>query len=127
MNLVSTDIVFNTVASVFTNCKAYRDQPPLANDTMADFINMVIFCTKVSEPWNFREPVDADFLGSKLRRLYLLPKHEIGWDRYRLGAETHKVLRKGKSNELTKYQMQGALRHWQIMRTVLPDVVWELW
>ena len=78
MNLVSTDIVFNTVASVFTNCKAYRDQPPSADDTMVDFVNMVIFCTKASEPWNFREPVDADFLGSQLRRLYLLPSMRLG-------------------------------------------------
>jgi hypothetical protein len=30
-------------------------------------------------------------------------------------------------NRLHKYQDRGALEHWGIMRTVLPDAVWEAW
>lgn len=37
------------------------------------------------------------------------------------------VLREKEMGRLDKYQDRGALEHWAIMRTVLPDRVWEGW
>jgi hypothetical protein len=85
---------------------------------------MVFFCRKQNIPVTFRDPVPADFLGSGARRAFLLPKHEIMPEEFdREGA----VLRHGHTKELEKWQARSAIGHWRVMRTVLPDAVWENW
>lgn len=90
---------------------------------------MVMFCQKAKGTLSFRSPTEADFLGSQARRRHLLPKHEIKdsyFDRVKL-SEKSKVLRRGQTEILEACQQESALGHWKIMRSVLPDVVWENW
>ena len=90
---------------------------------------MVVFCRKSEATFTFRKPVEADFLGSQARKYALLPEHEIEagyFDRSkRLGKLD--VLRRGKTQSLAALQQESALNHWYIMRTVIPDSVWEYW
>lgn len=93
------------------------------------FINMIIFCKKSSAtPLQFREPVTADFLGSKSREAYLMPKHEISSAIFQ-GMEKggRHVLRKNEIGRLHKFQDRTAIAHWHIMREVMPAKVWENW
>ena len=90
---------------------------------------MVMFCRKLAGQIIFRDPTEADFLGSQARKRHLLPKHEIEesyFDRVSLAKETTMV-RRGQMKLLEAYQRGSALGHWRIMRTVLPDFVWENW
>lgn len=89
---------------------------------------MVVFCKKSSSPLRFRDAVDADFLGSKSRESYLVPKHEIDaavFEHVEKGGQA--VLRAAELARLTKFREQSALSHWTLMRQVLPDRVWENW
>ena len=98
-------------------------------DLTEDFTNMVMFCRKLPGQILFRDPVEADFLGSHARKGHLLPKHEIGrsyFDRPDDLPEQH-VLRRGNTKALEASQQESALGHWNLMRTVLPDFVWENW
>ena len=91
--------------------------------------------------FTFREPTEADTLGSLARKHYLLPRHEVpvgfftsreaeergegepgGWFGWGLGG----WLREGMSS-MERYQQNSAIGHWYIMRRVLPGVVWENW
>ena len=85
---------------------------------------MVIFCKRSSTPLKFRSPVEADFLGSGARKAFLLPKHEIQSDTFDPLAA---VLKRGQTKQLLAWQSKSANGHWKIMRTVLPDAVWENW
>lgn len=90
---------------------------------------MVMFCRKSPEEFAFRDPVEADFLGSPARRRHLKPQHEIPASYFKAGRQ-HKgeVLRRGQiSREMQESTMASAAGHWYLMRTVLPDVVWENW
>ena len=99
---------------------------------------MVVFCAKRDgggaggSAIGFREPTEDDFRGSVARRNYLLPRAglEIAFD-WRGGGGAQgaggEVLRRGATGELERFQEQGAVSHWGIMRTVLPGRVWELW
>lgn len=97
---------------------------------------MVLFCRKTPEPFTFRDPVEADFLGSPARRQHLKPRHEIPASYFSKTKEEERgqrhnggeVLRKGRiSREMRESTMASAAGHWYLMRTVLPDVVWETW
>lgn len=89
---------------------------------------MVIFCKKDSAtPLRFRDPVPADFLNSKFRETYLVPKHEIDPAIFTTVTGGQRVLRTKDTGKLYRWQDQGALEHWGIMRKVLPDAVWENW
>jgi len=41
--------------------------------------------------------------------------------------EGEEVLTRGQEWKVEKYHPAAAKRHWKIMRTVLPDGVWENW
>lgn len=91
---------------------------------------MVIFCRKSSGSFGFRRPVDADFLGTHARRNDLWPRHEIDGARFDSSTndkERMKILTRGHTKEIEKYQKEGAVDHWRLMRTVLPDAIWENW
>lgn len=86
---------------------------------------MVIFCRKSSEPFVFRAPIEADFLGSQARRLNMLPTHEL--DPSLFSNAGGKLLRSGQTMGLEVWQRESAVGHWQVMRTVLPKEIWENW
>jgi hypothetical protein len=91
---------------------------------------MVIFCTKLdSKPLTFRKPVEADYLGSNARRMFLVPEHEIeqGFFTEQEGEGNGGVLSSNDTMRLTKWQRKSAVGHWGVMRTVLPSEVWETW
>ena len=90
---------------------------------------MVMFCRKMNESFTFRDPVEADCLGSQARRYHLLPQHEVDASYFngRVSGEEQGILRRGRTQELEAFQRESAVGHWRIMRTVLPDIVWESW
>ena len=121
----AASLVYRTITSVFPSCRVYReDEAPAPGVKPDDFTNMVFFCRKQNIPVKFRKPIKADFLGSGAREEYLVPRHEIMPEEF---AREGSVLRSGKTHELEKWQAQSALGHWRVMRTVLPDAVWENW
>ena len=133
-----TTKVLHTIAVVFEHqCRIYRDIPPVSEQVgdkasihEEDFTNMVIFCRNTPGPITFRSPTKADFLGSKSREHYMLPDpkleipfpHQDAQDRSQA-----QVLKQGEERQWFHQQAQSATRHWRIMRTVMPDAVWELW
>ncbi|OAL37747.1 hypothetical protein AYO20_02924 [Fonsecaea nubica] len=121
----ASSLIYRTITSVFPSCRVFReDEAPTPGANAVDFTNMVFFCTKRQAAITFRKPVTADFLGSGARQEFLVPQHEISPDEFdKEGA----VLRRGQTKELEKWQSQSALGHWTVMRTVLPDVIWENW
>ena len=121
--------VVRTVESIFAKCRLYRESPPPKATEKTDYTNMVMFCRKSPEPFRFREPIVADFLGSPARRQHLKPQHEIRASYFKAGRR-HKgeVLRRGQiSQEMQESTIASAIGHWYLMRTVLPDVVWQNW
>lgn len=121
----SASIVYRTITSVFPSCRAFREEEaPDQLTKQGDFTNMVFFCRKTDIPVSFRKPIEADFLASRFRREYLVPKHEIPSSAFEKKGD---ILRKGKTKELEKWQAKSAIGHWQVMRTVLPDAVWINW
>ncbi|KAF2104463.1 S-adenosyl-L-methionine-dependent methyltransferase [Rhizodiscina lignyota] len=124
-------IVLRTIHQVFPTCRIYHDQAP--EDTGNTFLNMIVFCTKQRRGTiTFRTPVDADFAGSLSRRHWIPPKNEqeILYSSIVTGEDTRNselVLRRGEEQKLDQYHLESASRHWELMRTVVPDAVWELW
>ena len=123
-----------TIKSVFPSCRLFREDAPDGTSTgseaaTTDFTNLIMFCKKSKGPVTFREPVEADYLGSDSRRQHLLPRHEIAPDYFegRLIEGSNNILTKKRVQILDQYQRDSAVGHWRIMRTVLPDVIWENW
>lgn len=90
---------------------------------------MIVFCkNSAASPLKFRDTVPADFLGSKSREAYLMPKHEIDpaiFENVERGGRH--VLRNAELGRMKKFQDRSALAHWRIMRQVVPDKIWENW
>lgn len=130
LNLPLTLLVLNTIRRVFDGqCKIFRDAPPETaqkdGDTSEqDFLNLVVFCRNSPGPITFRKPTRADFLDSKSRQHYLLPRadYEISFPQ-----GIHDTLHAGDEGKWSAQQIESAKRHWHIMRKVLPSAIWELW
>lgn len=139
-----TTRILNTIDQVFDDqCKIFRDAPPPSNQTSSaknaieeedgegDFTNMVIFCRNSPGEIAFRTPKKGDFLGSRSREQYLVPRADLELKfplRYLTTAERgQEVLHVGEEGEWTRQQDVSAIRHWHIMRRVMPAAVWELW
>lgn len=90
---------------------------------------MVLFCKKSSSTQiQFRDAISSDFLRSKSRQNYLVPKHEVSPAVFAsIPKGGRSVLIADEVKRLHKYQDRGALEHWSIMRKVIPDAVWENW
>lgn len=88
---------------------------------------MVIFCTKQKKPITFRKPVEEDYLGSNARKMFLMPEYEIGDGMFEEREGDGGVLSRNDTMRLTRWQLENAVGHWKIMRTVLPSEVWEKW
>lgn len=135
LTLGSTKLVLNTIHAVFPACRLFRDTP--APDAQIpeepDFINMVVFCVKNDHgrgkrAVQFRDATYEDFLGSIARKNFLQPQKELEV-KYEYVSEKKggRVMGKKDVGELEKFHEEGAVSHWKIMRTVLPDGVWEMW
>lgn len=137
LSTLATKQVLNTIGTVFGHqCRMYRDTAPSStsdSEENSDFLNMVIFCTNAAtaaSPLEFREPVEADFLGSTSRRHYLVPQPALEMQfpsAEELEGEKVKMLMKGNIKSFEKGQVESARRHWKIMRKVVPAFVWENW
>lgn len=94
-----------------------------------DFTNMVMFCTKdTSGEVKFRHPNNRDLLNSPSRQAFLYPQHEVKEEDFvKAEGEAEGVLRANATERLVKWHESSAMGHWGIMRTVLPDAVWEEW
>jgi hypothetical protein len=133
ISLGSTRLVLNTIHAVFPSCRLFRDQKR-ADDWKEgdpDFINMVVFCVKseAMAPIRFRKATEEeDFRGSIARANFLQPRAELefGFQGQR-EEEGGKVMRGADVGELERWHERGAVSHWRIMRSVLPDGVWEMW
>jgi len=129
--LPSSRIVIRTVLRVFPNCRIYREHAaPPTEDLEAegrDFTNVMLFCTKSDAAVTFRTPTQKDFLGSRMRELTLVPKHEVPPSELELKEGDGGVLLKNGTERFKKWQQTSAMGHWAVMRTVLPREVWEDW
>ncbi|KAK2807688.1 hypothetical protein FQN51_000125 [Onygenales sp. PD_10] len=130
LTLPSAGLVVRTIKSVFPKCRIFREgEPPSpSDDRKGDFTNMVIFCKPTDSPLEFRNPTKADFLGSRSRQVYLMPKHEIDpavFQRVEEGKQ--EILAAGQVSDMVQWHSRSASGHWDIMRTVLPVSIWENW
>ena len=88
---------------------------------------MVLFCrARSAAPITFREPLERDFLRSGARKAYLVPRHEIALAAFDL-EDGGDVLRRNDTGRLVATQTRSAVGHWNVMRTVVPGKIWELW
>ena len=88
---------------------------------------MVLFCRANSAAAvTFREPIPADFLGSGSRQEYMVPKIEMPLDSVDM-EDMSDVLTVRNTMRLTTSQRKSAVGHREVMRTVLPPKIWELW
>ena len=76
-----------------------------------------IFCASFAI--KFREPIQDDFQGSSLREKVLSSfiTTEINL------SQDDLILTDG-NNHLNSWQVDGALEHWRVIRTVLADQIW---
>jgi hypothetical protein len=93
---------------------------------------MVVFCTKnLDKALTFRKPTNADWMGSLSRREFIPPAKNLEIHMADIRGEakwkTQEILKRGEEVKVEKYHNEAAIRHWRIMRTVLPDAVWENW
>ena len=117
-----------TILHVFPRCRLFREVPVSKPHSKEDFTNLVVFCVKSTEPITFRQPVESDFLASPARRQHLMPQHEVDESFHgRILGGNGSIIRRGKTKELKSSQMRSAVGHWYVMRSVLPDVIWENW
>lgn len=87
----------------------------------------VMFCTKYTAPYEFRAPVESDFLGSYARQRFLFPRYEINLEKYwaDIADDSYEILTESNIGKLNAWQKISAVGHWGVIRTVVPDVVWE--
>ncbi|CAG8974515.1 hypothetical protein HYALB_00009050 [Hymenoscyphus albidus] len=134
-------ITTTTIQQVFPTCRIFRESAAPSQDEVAehrgDFTNMVIFCTKEahfpsssSEPKTieFNNPKAKDYLGSRARKEFLVPRFEVLPQHFAPREEGEmEVLRKNETERFEGWQQTSAMGHWTVMRRVLPQEVWEGW
>ena len=124
----SARLVVRTIKAVFPTCRIFREVAGSSEaDLERDFTNMVVFCTKSTKRLRFRFPTEEDFLDSLARQQHLLPAYEIDPRAFAGREGDGDVLRKDSTDRLEQWHQKSALGHWEIMRKVLPPVVWENW
>ena len=132
INMPPPRIVLATIHAVFPTCRIYRYSLEDLSDPNNSFVNMVVFCIKSdARKLTFRQPVTSDWLDSLSRRDFVPPPPNleikfadvVGED---IGASLG-LLRKGNEDIIESYHTEAAVRHWNIMRTVLPSAIWQTW
>ena len=128
--LGSTGVVYRTVMEVFGSCRVFREEEKKKDgkgdgNRGADFTNLLFICVKPKDvEITFREPVEADWLGSDARREYMVPKYEVFAEEFEGEGE---ILTRANLGIMRKWERESAVGHWRVMRTVVPSRVWELW
>ncbi|EJD07975.1 S-adenosyl-L-methionine-dependent methyltransferase [Fomitiporia mediterranea MF3/22] len=128
----SSKAVYLSLKRTFGQCRVFHDYDIRVPDQKltSEFINLVFFCSPSSDPLTFRPAKREDYMSSYLREhvLSVLPDREVPPELI-LGDITPEQERKwvltDKRNPLGAWQDKGALDHWKVMRTVLPDFVWN--
>ncbi|CAO1596886.1 hypothetical protein XANCAGTX0491_000714 [Xanthoria calcicola] len=132
LHLPTAHTIIHTILTVFPHCRLFRESPapPSPSSTTSpletDFTNLVLFCRRSAGAFVFRSPRKADFLGTQARKHHLLPRYEVDAAGF-LGKGDADVVRKNNTHIMEASQMRGAVGHWAVMRTVVPDAVWESW
>lgn len=121
--LPSAISVIQTVESVFPKCRLFRETAPAIPLGSEDYTNIVMFCRTSTGDFWFRDPMEADFLGSPARRQHLLPRNEVA----SVPQGKGEIIRRGHTAGLEASQVKSAIGHWYVMRAVLPAEVWENW
>ena len=121
----SAAAVVKTALAVFPSCLLFRETAAPSSKLTEDLTNMVIFCRKTNGSFKFKDPIEADFLGSLARKEYLLPQHEVPVQRF-LDAPGQ-VINASSIKTLKAAQRQSKISHWYLMRQVMPAKVWENW
>ncbi|TRX95668.1 hypothetical protein FHL15_003626 [Xylaria flabelliformis] len=123
-------IVVNTIKDIFPSCRIFRENESPSEDKVEeagrDFDNVMIFCLKTDDKITFRKPVEADYLKSISRRQFLVPQHEVPLSAFSSREEVG-ILRSNETEKLAKWHDKSALRHWDVMRTVIPGEIWNQW
>jgi hypothetical protein len=93
---------------------------------------MVVYCIKTPTEIEFRLPTNDDYLNSMARRQFLPPDEGLEIKLGELGGTDRKwtqydILARGNESLVEEHHGPSAMRHWRIMRTVLPAAVWENW
>jgi len=121
--------IFSTLQRSFKQCRVFHDRVSFIYKD-GDFLNMVFFCTLSTNPLQFRNSTEQDYLGSKNRE-YLLGAFE------QLEVQPHEIygnltdsanntwILTDLHNPLKEYQQNTGLEHWQIMRQIINDDAWE--
>ena len=109
-------VVLATILDAFAYCRAFADV-----DSDTEHLNMVVFCSR--RPLHFRKAHESDFLGSHQRRQALrdFQTREVTLHRVSEGAR----LTDANAGDLDA--SKEIEDHWHVMRSVLPDYVWQLW
>lgn len=87
----------------------------------------MLFCTKSISEVTFRKPIKADYLGSRMREMTVMPKHEVDFKDIKLQESDGGVLFRNGTERFRRWQQTSAMGHWAVMRTVLPKEIWEDW
>ncbi|KAI1118421.1 spermine/spermidine synthase [Nemania sp. NC0429] len=123
-------IVINTIRDIFPSCRIFRENEAPSKDKVEkdghDFDNVMIFCVKTNDKITFRAPVEADYLQSISRRHFLVPQHEVSLSAFSTRDEVG-ILRANETDKLAMWHTQSAIRHWEVMRTVIPNEIWNQW
>jgi hypothetical protein len=88
---------------------------------------MVIFCTNAADDVKFRKPTEKDLLGSGARKMFLLPNHEVDQSVFALEEGDGGILSRNDTERFRGWQEKSAMGHWAVMRTVIPEKIWEGW
>lgn len=123
-------IVVNTIKDIFPSCRVFRENEPPSRiqleESGRDFDNVMIFCVKTDDKITFRDPIEPDYLKSISRRQLLVPKYEVPLSSISTREEVG-ILRANETGKLAEWHDQSALRHWEVMRTVIPNEIWNQW
>ncbi|KAI1429809.1 S-adenosyl-L-methionine-dependent methyltransferase [Xylaria sp. FL1777] len=123
-------IVVNTIKDIFPSCRVFRENEPPSEDKVEedgrDFDNVMIFCVNTDDTITFRKPIESDYLQSLSRRQFLVPQYEVPLSAISTRDEVG-ILRANETEKLAKWHDQSALRHWEVMRTVIPSEIWNQW
>jgi hypothetical protein len=86
---------------------------------------------KSSHDIEFRATTNDDYQGSMSKREFLPPDEglEVSFPRHNEDGKWRdiEVLTTKNEDIVTKYHPDSAVKHWWIMRTVMPDGIWENW
>jgi hypothetical protein len=93
---------------------------------------MVVYCVKTPTEIEWRLTTNEDYLGSIARRQFLPPDEGMEIKLVDIGPGDRRwtqqdILTRGNTSVIEDFHPEAAMKHWRIMRTVMPAAVWENW